>query len=1089
MTSSALRACSHCAHLNSPDARFCNQCGHGLIAGQIPPQYTPRHLTEKILQMRSALEGERKQVTVLFVDVKGSVALSQQVEAEAWHRIMDRFFALLTQTIHDYEGTINQYTGDGVMALFGAPLAHEDHARRACRAALGICQQVKGLAQELAQSHGIDFAARLGLNSGEVIVGRIGDDLRMDYTAQGQTVGLAARMEQLARPNTVLISEFTRELVEGYFELGSRGETSLKGYKGKLASYELKAALSGATRFAEKRRRDRPPLVGREREFSLLEAYRDRVFRENSGLLVAVTSDTGMGKSRLSFEFSRACREADIPVFETRGASHHRAEPLLPLADFFRDFFGLEEDEDAEASREQIETRLRSVDPPRRLIDNLLAVLDLDEDAARSDPGERIRQLQELMLLLLRGGAIPRNAVCIVENLHWLDDAAAAPFLDQVFEMLPRYGVLVVITARSDYPLRWADRPWFRHLPLRALDEAQTRALLDHLLGKDAAFDDLKRDIIDAAGGSPMFVEEVVRRLLGQGVLERDGKGMKMRRQPGQIELPPSVEAIIAARIDGLGSDSKRLLQLAAVIGRRVPLVLLEQVADGDDLEPALAELRDQDFLVRDVGPESRAALIFTQSLFQLVAYRMLLGEQRRELHARVARALEAQSARDPGNVIQLARHYRDAGEIEQAARWYLRAADDASRRELTEALQRLGQARKLFDTPADSVSARAMHLQVIARWLHLAARCGRDEGALDEAVAQGEALIEQGVSPVAEAFFRMACGTRTLLAGDGEEALVQYREAVRVADDDGLEGIRVVTRVGLVYGLQAVGDLPEALQEADQGLSLSAAHLDLGAEFIGHSPLIALQVFKAWISAWMGRLNQARELAGEALAAAQQRRDHEQIIAAQAVLAFVAAEAGEDGLAPAQAALRLAREGRNAAAEVIALMALGRAQLRGRQWAEAIPSLEDALARVRELAIGVGERARVEVDLALAQLAGGNARAARDFAARAVRTAASGDARVVLCEAQLAQVRAGLYSRRPLGFLKRYDSTLDEAWEGIQHCQARLLEPEWHRLRARWLSLKDDTEGAAAALAEAQRLAAECGLAPITDSLQADTG
>lgn len=1082
MSAPALRACGQCRHLNSPDAKFCNQCGHALQRGGTAAAYTPRHLGEKILKMRSALEGERKQVTVLFVDVKGSVALSQQVEAEQWHQIMDRFFGLLSQCIHDYEGTINQYTGDGVMALFGAPLAHEDHARRACRAALAIRRRVQELAAGLAQTHQIDFAARLGLNSGEVIVGKIGDDLRMDYTAQGETVGLAARMEQLAKPNSVLVSEATHHLVEGYFSFVDRGETSFKGYKRKLRCYELREAVSGAERQAARFSREQVPLVGREREFSLLQAYRERVAREKSGLLVALTSGTGMGKSRLCFEFAQACREAKVPVFETRGASHHRAEPLLPFVGFFRSFFQLASDDDPAHARDKLDTALAPLEPlPPETRETLLAVLGLETDGGSLPANEarRTELLQHLLLGLLRSPAMPSHAVCIVENFHWLDDPSAAAFFDQMFDLVPAYGLMVLITSRSDFPLRWTGRSHFRHLPLRPLDADQTRSMLNHLLGDDSALDELKHEIGESAGGSPMFVEEVVRQLVTQGVLERDGKQLKLKRKPGRIELPPSVEAVVAARIDALAPGSKRLLQLAAVIGRRVPLALLRRIAESDAIDAALAELREQEFLVRDVGPEHRAALVFTQSLFQQVAYRMLLREQRQEMHQRVAQALESEVGNDAALAMALARHYRDAGERLQAVRWFVQAADAAAGRELTEALPPLNQARELLATGTAGAAERSVHLQVIARWLHLAARCHRDQGDLDAACDQGEVLLEQGVEPGAQAFFGLACGTRQLLAGDATEALEHYRAAVRVADEHELKAMQVVCRVGLVYGLQALGQLQQALEQADQGIAIAAQDVALGAEHIGHSPLIALQALKAWISVWLGRLPEARQLAQLALDSARERHDQEQIIAAQVVLAYVAAETGqtEQSLLLAGQALELARRLRNAAAEVISLMALGRAQLRSLQWAQAIPSLEDALGRVRELALGVGEQARIEVDLAMAQLAGGNARAARDLAASASKAATASRARLVEAEALLAQATAGLYSRRPLGFLKRYDLTLDDARAAIDDSGARLLEPQWHYLRARWHGLREEHDAERAALALAQDLAAEMGM------------
>jgi class 3 adenylate cyclase len=321
-------------------AKFCLECGKPLVEAAKPePQpdprsYTPKHLAEKILTSRSALEGERKQVTVLFADVKGSMDLAEQVDPEEWHKIMDRFFAILSDGVHRFEGTINQYTGDGIMALFGAPIAHEDHARRACYAAIHLNEDLRRYAEELKRTRAISFSVRIGLNSGDVVVGRIRDDLRMDYTAQGQTVGLAARMEQLAEPGSAYLTEHTAKLVSGFFQLRNLGPFELKGASVPVVVYELEGVSGHHTRIEVARSRGFSRFVGRSDEMASLQAALAKAV-SGKGQVVGVVADPGIGKSRLCMEFIEHCRSRGVAVFEAHGVSHGKAIPLLPILELF----------------------------------------------------------------------------------------------------------------------------------------------------------------------------------------------------------------------------------------------------------------------------------------------------------------------------------------------------------------------------------------------------------------------------------------------------------------------------------------------------------------------------------------------------------------------------------------------------------------------------------------------------------------------------------------------------------------------------------------------------------------------------------
>src|SRR5215470_562078 len=339
-------SCAACGHENRAHAKFCDQCGAALAtrppaaaAATVPRDYTPRHLADRILTERAALQGERKAVTVLFADVQGSLALAEQVDPEEWHAIMNQFFAILAAGVHRFEGTVNQFTGDGIMALFGAPIAHEDHAQRACHAALHLDGDLRRYAHDLRRERGLSFAVRMGINSGDVVVGSIGDDLRMEYTAQGHTVGLAQRMEQLAGADRVYLTDYTTRLVAGYFRLRDLGEFAVKGMSAPLRVHELEGAGALRTRLEVARARGLTRFVGRNDEMQALEAALARAL-DGRGQVVGVVADAGAGKSRLCFEFVERCRARGIAVNETHAVAHGKLIPFLPILELFRDYFG-----------------------------------------------------------------------------------------------------------------------------------------------------------------------------------------------------------------------------------------------------------------------------------------------------------------------------------------------------------------------------------------------------------------------------------------------------------------------------------------------------------------------------------------------------------------------------------------------------------------------------------------------------------------------------------------------------------------------------------------------------------------------------
>jgi class 3 adenylate cyclase len=507
-----------------------------ISAPSIPPDrdprdYTPRHLAEKILRSKSALEGERKQVTVLFADVKGSLELAEQVDPEEWHRILDRFFQILASGVHRFEGTVNQYTGDGIMALFGAPIAHEDHAQRACYAALHLRDELRRYADELRRTKALNFSVRMGLNSGEVIVGKIGDDLRMDYTAQGHTVGLAQRVEKTAAADAAYVTKHTADLVQGFFQLRDLGAFELKGAAEPLLVFELEGAGALRTRFDVSRARGFSRFVGRDAEMEILEQALARSL-EGVGQVVGIVGEAGIGKSRLCFEFAERCRVRGIGVTEGTGLSHGKMIPLLPVLAFFRSVFGITDRDSDQAAREKIAGRVLLLEPELAgelpLVFDFLDVPDPEKPAPRMDPEALQKRLQEFTVRFIRARSRREPAVLLLDDLHWLD-AASQAWLPSLVQAACETRTLFLGNYRPEFEPPWRELPSAREIALAPLGDDATAALLEDLLGSDDSLAALKDRIRERTAGNPFFTEEVVLSLSTSSASPRSGCSRRRR--------------------------------------------------------------------------------------------------------------------------------------------------------------------------------------------------------------------------------------------------------------------------------------------------------------------------------------------------------------------------------------------------------------------------------------------------------------------------------------------------------------------------------------------------------------------------------
>ena len=690
-------ACARCGTEMPPQAAFCFACGQPIAARNdarsfaSPESYTPKHLAEKILTSRSALEGERKQVTVLFADMKGSMELLADRDPEEARRLLDPVLEAMMDGVHRYEGTVNQVMGDGIMALFGAPLAHEDHAVRACYAALRMQEAVKTYSEEVRRTAGLPIAIRIGLNSGEVVVRSIGSDLHTDYTAVGQTTHLAARMEQAALPGAILMTANTLRLVEAYVQVKPLGPISVKGLSEPVDAYEVLGTGAARTRLQASAARGLSRFVGRDAEMDQLCGALARA-AGGHGQVVAVVGEPGVGKSRLFREFARSHRTTGWFVLESSSVSYGKATSYLPIIDLLKEFFGIDERDETRKIREKVTGKLLALD--RALEPHLPAFLALFrvpvEDEHREQvepPRRRLRTLDAIRHLLLRETQV--QPLCLVfEDLHWIDDETQA-IMDSLIDSLPTARILFLVNYRPEYRHTWGSKTYYMQLRIDALPPASAEELLEALLGRDAGLQPLKRLLIARTEGNPFFLEESVRDLVETKVLVGERGAYRLARPVEAIQVPATVQALLASRIDRLPPDEKRLIQSAAVIGTDVPFALLQALAEEpeESLRRTLGHLQGAEFLYEaSLFPDLEYT--FKHALTHEVAYGGLLQERRRALHARIVKVFEALYPDRVAEKADWLAHHAFRGEVWSKALAYLRqTVESASQASLDAAL------------------------------------------------------------------------------------------------------------------------------------------------------------------------------------------------------------------------------------------------------------------------------------------------------------------------------------------------------------------------------------------------------------------
>lgn len=1014
--------------------------------------YTPRHLADKVLKSRASMIGEKKRVTVLFADIKGSTRLAEEAGAERWHEILDRFFSILSEGVHRYEGTVNQYTGDGIMALFGAPIAHEDHAQRACFAALAMQADVRRFADDLRLKQGLNLTLRIGLNTGEVIVGRIGDDLRMDYTAQGLTVNLAARMEHICEPGHVYLTRDTANLVEGYFRLRDLGAMDVEGASQPVCVFDLEGEGEMRTRLERQMARMGSRFIGREEEMAALHAALERA-RAGHGAVAAVVGNAGIGKSRLCHEFLEAAQRSGVSLHRSTGVPYGSALPLFPVQALLRSRLGLPDRCSPAETRRLVAGTFLLQDPAHAaVLPALFEFLGAGESQARAP--DQAAESREKMLALLAHWLPRADAVhvLLVEDLHFADPATEE-FLARLCRSVAGTRTLLLLNYRPEY-ISDALLPLIEEqVQVTALTKSQICDLARALLGRHPSLDGVPERIAARADGNPYYAEEAVQALVEEGHVEGTAGNYTVVKPIEQWRIPDSIHALISARIDRLPDEPKTLLQSAAVIGQdfRPSLLASLSALAAEPLEMGLTALEESGFVhQRDGSADVRYR--FCHPLVQEVAYQTQLESQRSRLHARLATALESEHSLDspPGEVsVQIAHHWEAAGEAARAGAWCLHATKWLVAHDVVQAGAHFQRAMENFDRAPDSPDVVRGRIAARAGLIRMAQFVQTSHEVLMEQFNDAMRMAERlgDVASMAELHFAHA--NEQLHHGDAEAAVRTTTEAVKKAVAAGAGQMVHRFRLGILLIFNSAGYPREGVELVNDAAGTGWMTEPIGAEnYLSRG-------FFGFMLVTVGRLQEGERHLREAIGFAE--REDRAASWMNGFLVDLAWTTGnyENAMAEARRAVERAEAFGSPFFRAVAIRALGLAHCLLGTAKEAIPLLEQIQPIVAPGALAHQFESNFLAVLAESYLGAGREAEAEAAAERAIASAQKSRSRAweirAWCAWMELPVRESRRARAMEGLNRMHELMESSGVEGQR--------PRWLLARSRWAA--DATESA----------------------------
>ena len=689
--------CPQCGCENVPGDRFCGDCGLDLAIPATPlpkvisfeekleklQRYLPGGLTDKILAQRGKIEGEHRQITVMFCDLKGFTPLSEKLGEEKVYSIMDELFEMMIHKVHEYGGTVNKGTGDGIMALFGAPIAVEDAPQRAIRSALAIQREMAKFSGTLkGEAELPPLKMRIGINTGPVVVGTLGNDLRVEFTAMGDTVNLASRMEGLAEPGTVYVTENTFKLTEGFFRFEALGEKQVKGKEQPVKAYRVIAPSTRRTRFDVSAERGLTPFVGRQRELELLLDGFERA-RAGKGQAFSIMGEAGVGKSRLLYEFRKAIGSEDVTFLEGKCLSYIRGVAYHPIIDILKSNFNIREDDEDYQVRDKVKQGLKQlgVDEASTLpyLLELLGVKDSGIDKIPMSPeGKKDRMMEAVKRISLKGSEI-RPLIMAVEDLHWTDKSSEEA-MKYLLEGIPGFRVLLIFTYRPEFVHTWGSRSYHSQVTLNRLSNRESLAMLTYLLGTEEIETQLQELVLQKTEGIPFFIEEFITSLKDLKIIEKKDGLYHLTRDIHDVTIPGTIQDVIMARVDSLPDAARRVLQTGSAIEREFDHELIKRVLaiPEQELLSHLSVLKDSELLYeRGIYPQS--TYIFRHALTREVVYSSILADRKKKLHLGIGVAIEdIYKDNLDENYGALAEHYI-SGENYEKGSGYCRQAEKKS--------------------------------------------------------------------------------------------------------------------------------------------------------------------------------------------------------------------------------------------------------------------------------------------------------------------------------------------------------------------------------------------------------------------------
>ncbi len=807
--------CEACDHINGATNRFCGQCGSPL-PGRLAP---PDHSAQRVLRTLSNRGGERKRLTVLFADIRDSTHLIDSLgDPELAMRRLDPVLNLMKEAVHRYDGIVNKMQGDGVMALFGAPVPHEDHAVRGCLGALAIQDSIARLSDPYMQ-------IRVGLHTGEVVVQVVENSMYQTYDAAGANVHLANRLEHMAEPGTILISRDTYAGAKQFVEAESLGVQTIRGIAMPVAVFRLVGRLNAAASDVFRSGQRLLPLIGRDAQLAVLERELANVL-ERRGSVVGIVGEAGIGKSRLCFEFAENCRRQGIRVYEARVLAHGRATPFQPILELLRDFFAVRPNNSAEASRQRICDKLAEMAVPESSALLLLEFMGLADPACpapKLDPVVLKARLLTLVQSLFRNEPADGAAVILIEDLHWIDEASEE-FVKALAEVMIGTRRLLLVNYRPGFVASFMQETAFHEVHIVPLGSEEARELLRGVFGEDPSLTGLSRNIVERAQGNPFFLEELASAVSETSHFEGERGAYRLKGDTDAIPLPATVQAVIAARIDRLGDIAKSVLEAAAVIGRSIALSVLKPVVGLPDVDlfDAIAQLRQAELLY-DLPPFDMGVLAFRHPLIQEVAYAMQLRSRLATLHAAAARTIAGLDWGSQDEFAGLvASHYEAAGQMMPAIEQLQRAARWIGRTNTAEALRLWKKIRTMLQDQPQSEHIDRLRALASGQILN----CAWREGMSAEEVKPyaEEALRYARASDKAhEPFVLGAYGRVLATTGAADDYVNLVQDAVKLTSEEGDVGRFATVNAMLAQASFMSGRLREALAAADTSIAAIA--------------------------------------------------------------------------------------------------------------------------------------------------------------------------------------------------------------------------------------------------------------------------